>query len=107
MTRMPQVSKQDWTVRESVLAWEVRSEEGIFAIVSVPLESSATRVPLTEAESDIVRHILRGESNKTIAIKRGTAVRTVANQIAAIYQKLGIASRAELVAHVSRLRFER
>ncbi|RYZ43813.1 MAG: response regulator transcription factor, partial [Myxococcaceae bacterium] len=58
-----------------------------------PSESSA----LTCAEQEIVHHVLLGWTNKQIATCRGTSVGTVANQIAAIYQKLGISSRADLL----------
>lgn len=53
---------------------------------------------LTTAESDIVRAIFDGRSNAAIATARGAAVRTVANQVASIFRKLGVQSRAELVA---------
>jgi DNA-binding CsgD family transcriptional regulator len=39
---------------------------------------------------------LRGASNQDIARTRGVSVRTVANQLAAVYRKLGVRSRAEL-----------
>ncbi len=37
-------------------------------------------------------------ANAQIAAARGTATRTVANQVARLFQKLGVRSRAELVA---------
>lgn len=42
--------------------------------------------------------IFAGESNDDIARRRGTSPRTVANQIASIFRKHGVGSRAELVA---------
>ena len=57
---------------------------------------------LTEAERDVVTGILRGESNGAIANRRGTHARTVANQVAGIFRKLGVRSRSELVARVTR-----
>lgn len=56
---------------------------------------------LTDTERGIVSAILRGESNAAIAQARGTSPRTVANQIARMFKKLGVGSRAELVAHVT------
>ena len=53
---------------------------------------------LSEAEADILAGILRGESNAEIARRRHTKTRTVANQIASIFRKLGVRSRAELMA---------
>ncbi len=57
---------------------------------------------LTEAERDVVTGILRGESNAAVAKRRGTHTRTVANQVAGIFRKLGVRSRSELVARVTR-----
>lgn len=55
---------------------------------------------LTAAEGDVVRGVLRDESNAEIAARRGSSVRTVANQLASIFRKLGVFSRAELVHRV-------
>ncbi len=53
---------------------------------------------LTPAERDVASALLRGLSNDAIAVHRGSAPRTVANQIASLYRKLGVRSRAELAA---------
>ena len=42
--------------------------------------------------------MLAGMSTTAIAAERGRAERTIANQIAAIYRKLGVGSRSELAA---------
>lgn len=85
-------------------AWQVRIDDEVFVVISSPLGPGVELGALTGAERDVVRQILRGDSNKQIAACRGTAVRTVANQIAAIFAKLGIASRAELAAGVAKRR---
>jgi DNA-binding NarL/FixJ family response regulator len=54
---------------------------------------------LTRAERAVAAAAARGASNEDIARERRTSTRTVANQLASIYRKLGIASRAELAAH--------
>lgn len=54
--------------------------------------------PLTKTEKSVVARLVRGESTARIAKGRGTSARTVANQIAAIYRKLGVGSRRELAA---------
>jgi DNA-binding CsgD family transcriptional regulator len=51
---------------------------------------------LTRIERDVCRLILTGASNREIARQRGTAVRTVANQVASILKKTGAGSRAQL-----------
>jgi DNA-binding CsgD family transcriptional regulator len=53
---------------------------------------------LTCAEEQVVRLIVEGRSNDEIARVRRTATRTVANQVAHIFRKLGVDRRAELVA---------
>lgn len=53
---------------------------------------------LTRSEAEIARLVFRGRSDREIAEARGASVRTVANQLAAIYRKLGVVSRFELVA---------
>lgn len=62
-------------------------------IISVPLASD---VVLTPAERDVARRAARGESNEAIARARGSSVRTVANQMAAILRKVGARGRSEL-----------
>lgn len=109
-------NKDDVAGDAGARAWAVRAEDGgatidggasddfagAFVIVSLPLGAGQWQRQLTEAERDIAQQILLGESNKRIAERRGTSARTVANQIAGIYQKLGIASRAELAARATR-----
>jgi DNA-binding NarL/FixJ family response regulator len=56
---------------------------------------------LTSAESEVAGLLLMGLSDQEIARQRGTTTRTVANQLQAIYVKLGRSSRAELVAYLA------
>jgi DNA-binding CsgD family transcriptional regulator len=51
---------------------------------------------LTEREHVVARMAAVGESNKDIARRLGTSVRTVGNQLQSVYQKLGVSSRHEL-----------
>lgn len=71
-------------------------------VISYPL---VPRFPaaLTDAEQEIVERIMNLESNQDIATARGTSTNTVGNQIAAIFEKLGINSRAELARKLHRL----
>lgn len=59
--------------------------------------SSASRA-LTSAEAKVMKALFEGKSNDDIARERGTSPRTIANQIASIFRKHGVGSRAELVA---------
>ena len=56
---------------------------------------------LSPAEQDVAEGILRCESNAEIARRRGASLRTVANQIAAIFRKLQVRSRFELIARAT------
>jgi DNA-binding NarL/FixJ family response regulator len=51
---------------------------------------------LTKAEKDVAALVLEGLSNREIAKARGTSVRTIANQVAAIFRKLKVTARVEL-----------
>jgi DNA-binding CsgD family transcriptional regulator len=53
---------------------------------------------LTEAEVAVGALVLRGFSNAAIAAARRTSPRTVCNQIASLFRKLAVNSRAELAA---------
>ena len=55
---------------------------------------------LTRAEWDILEQIVARRSNAEISRQRATSARTVANQIAGIFRKLGIGSRRELTSLV-------
>lgn len=76
-----------------------------FAILEFPLvDFAVSRLAssLTDSERDVMRLILEGKSNSEIARDRGRAIRTVANQVASIFRKLGIGSRCELYALAAR-----
>lgn len=53
---------------------------------------------LTPAEAHVLSLLLDGHDNASIAEARSTSARTIANQVAEIFRKLGVASRAELAA---------
>ena len=53
---------------------------------------------LSDAERAVVTGILGGKRIAAIARERGTSPRTVSNQIASVYKKLGVSSRREAIA---------
>jgi DNA-binding CsgD family transcriptional regulator len=70
-----------------------------YTVLSYP--SPRVELPgLSAAESEVAALLVEGRTHDEIAKRRGTSKRTVANQIASIYKKLGISSRAELVLSV-------
>lgn len=56
----------------------------------------SARVTLTDRELEIARLAAAGVSNKDIAARLYLSVHTVQNKLHAVYQKLGVVSRAEL-----------
>lgn len=68
---------------------------GTFVLVSLPV-ADAGGSQLTDAERAVAELAARGLSNAAIAARRGCAQRTVANQLAAVFKKLGVTSRREL-----------
>jgi DNA-binding CsgD family transcriptional regulator len=57
---------------------------------------------LTPAEATVAALAAAGLSNDDIARERSSSPRTVANQLANVFRKLGVASRLELYAHAGR-----
>lgn len=71
-----------------------------FALLEWPLENGALPPGLTPAERDVAKMVLAGLSNDEIARRRGRSIRTVANQVAALFRKLQVSSRLKLYARV-------
>lgn len=67
-------------------------------VISFPIRRADLGTRLTDAEADVARLAIEGLSNAEIAKRRGTSLRTVANQMASILGKLGMQSRRELAA---------
>jgi DNA-binding NarL/FixJ family response regulator len=92
--RTQRVVAPDTTVRAS--RFELGGEE--FIVLSFPVRLPAERFGLSPSEREVLEHLARGSSNAEIARARGVALRTVANQVAAILRKVGVSSRIELIA---------
>jgi len=56
---------------------------------------------VTAAERAVAELAAHGRSNRSIAERRGSSAKTVANQLLSVYRKLGIASREELVTRIT------
>ena len=70
-------------------------------VLSVRAERKPDLERLTKAARAVLQLILQGFSNEVIAKRRKVVERTVANQVQSIHKKLGVASRAEIVALLS------
>lgn len=67
-----------------------------FVVASYPAARASVLANLSESEQSVALLASAGLRNRDIARRRASAERTVANQLAAVFRKLGIASRAEL-----------
>ena len=77
-----------------IAAFEINGAE--LAVLSFGRERANVSKRLTASEQEVYALMRDGRSYKEIAGIRGVSVRTIGNQIRAIYRKLGICSRREL-----------
>ncbi|HWA75918.1 MAG TPA: LuxR C-terminal-related transcriptional regulator [Polyangiaceae bacterium] len=66
-------------------------------VVSAPRPDLRLPARLSNAELSVVRRLLEGSSHAQISSERGTSARTVANQLATAFRKLGVSGRGQLV----------
>ena len=78
-----------------------------YVVLSHPSLPQTALLGLSDVESTIARAVAAGQTNEEVATGRGRSVFTVQNQLARIYKKLGISSRAELAALLARRGSER
>jgi DNA-binding CsgD family transcriptional regulator len=71
-----------------------------YAVLSYQIPQNPILRELTPAELEVLELWLDGASAEEVSALRGCAVRTVNNQVASIYRKLGAGSRAELATMV-------
>jgi DNA-binding CsgD family transcriptional regulator len=79
-------------------AFRVEVGGQVLTVVSLPAPPSTEA--LSPAERIVLEELLRGRSNVEIARARRTSARTIANQVARIFEKLGVRSRRELAARM-------
>jgi len=85
--------------RSATVAHFVDSER-MFRVVSVARPDGRLAPILPPAEFAVVRGLLEGRNYLQIAVNRGTSTRTVANQLAAAFRRLGVSGRGSLLDHV-------
>jgi DNA-binding NarL/FixJ family response regulator len=73
------------------------TESQVMLSFPLPRPESATPAVLTASEQYVFRALLAGQSNAEIAASRGRSPRTIANQVAAVFRKLAVGSRSELL----------
>jgi DNA-binding NarL/FixJ family response regulator len=74
-------------------------EIGVLAVNTRPRGASAAALSVVELE--VASYVMRGFSNERIAQERQVSHRTIANQLRAVYEKLGVTSRSQLARAMS------
>jgi DNA-binding CsgD family transcriptional regulator len=74
--------------------------------ISVPRPDKALAAWLAPAEHVVINLLIEGMTYAEIAQARHTSVRTVANQVASGFRRLGVSGRAELLCLLARWAFE-
>jgi DNA-binding CsgD family transcriptional regulator len=97
MRRVKTTDRTDLPVPTGLQAHTFDVEGDEYVVFAFPVPSPCPPAGLTQAESEVVSGVLRGQSNADIAVARGTSRNTVANQLQAIYRKLGVSGRAQLM----------
>jgi DNA-binding NarL/FixJ family response regulator len=85
---------------DGVTLFECRVEGARILVLSVAPGTDTLR-KLTAAEQNVALLAAEGLSNQAIATRRGSTVRTVAKQLASVFEKLSIRSRIELAARLA------
>lgn len=72
------------------------------AILEFPIACMRLPTQLTTAEQEVARLVFEGASNGQMARARGASIKTIGNQLGAIFRKLDVSSRFELVLYLRR-----
>ncbi|MBK9756248.1 MAG: helix-turn-helix transcriptional regulator [Nannocystis sp.] len=90
------VSTQDKAARQTRFALEGQ-QYVVVCLDEAAVDRSVALAQLTPIERGMAAQVAKGLSSQAIAAQRGRSVRTVQNQIAAIFGKLRVGNRAQLV----------
>lgn len=74
----------------------------VYQVVSVARPDLDIGSVLSGAEYAVARLLVEGKSYAEMALLRGTSVRTVANQVASVFQKVGVSGRSEFLSALIR-----
>jgi len=94
---------RSWTgqQQEQVFSIRVRQAELLVSVRPLPkLTEMPSAQALTPSEQAVAELVVAGCSNAQVAQERGVSERTVANQVASVFRKLDVHSRAELASWV-------
>lgn len=89
-------------LRSATCMFRVNEAGEPLLVYRTPRLDGSLRGQLTQAEFEVASLCILGGSHASIARARGASLRTVANQLRCIAQKLGVAGRVGLIAHCLR-----
>ena len=78
-------------------AWRASAERALHGLAAA-IDAQLARWGLTPTEREVALLLLKGKSHKAIAYETGRSERTIRQHAVAVYQKSGLAGRAELAA---------
>jgi DNA-binding NarL/FixJ family response regulator len=87
---------ESWSAASSIISGEAPP----LRVVSVARPEIMLAPTLPNAELDILGCLVEGLCYVDISLRRQTAVRTVANQISAVFRRFRVSGRNELVCHL-------
>jgi DNA-binding CsgD family transcriptional regulator len=67
-----------------------------FELIRAPRPELRFAAAFSRGQFDVAQRLLEGNSYEQIAVRRQTSTRTIANQVAAVFQRLGVSGRNEL-----------
>ena len=77
--------------------------DGELSVLSVDARpQAAAAASLSPAELEVASYAIRGFSNDRIARERQVSARTIANQLRSIFEKLGVSTRSQLAATLTK-----
>src|SRR4051812_5509492 len=82
------------------VAW-LDAEQEQYAVLSYPVKCWSAPDGMTPAEQAVVLAVLQGATRSEIAAARNASVRTINNQLAQAFRKLGVRSRGEMAASLA------
>jgi DNA-binding NarL/FixJ family response regulator len=101
VSRFPMLLKvmyRAWQIQKPMRARAQAPNAGMPRIVNIFRPDACLQGRLSPSEYEVARDLVDGLRQEQIARCRRTAKRTVANQVANVYQKLGVSGRNELMA---------
>jgi DNA-binding NarL/FixJ family response regulator len=101
VSRFPMLLKvmyRAWQIPRPTRARVQGPNVGMPRIVNIFRPDACLQQRLSPSEYEVARDLVDGLRQEQIARRRCTAKRTIANQVASVYQKLGVSGRSELMA---------